>query len=356
MGDKGKGNVISKVAPFVDSASSLVGGVVSGLFSRKAATTAFHRQQALMDKQYQQQRQLNQSAESDRIQSIRQAGMNPLFYDGGSAPSAAGGTAPQAVTPDFRPNLSVTDKLRVSKELESLESQIEATNAERDLKTSQRISQDIRNAVDKQWLGKNTEQQFNLLASQIGLNEQNSRERDIFNQHAHEIYTEQARALRGAGLRDYSQANLNDKQYDWVDRLNMSKIERAATENKRDLAAASQSYALVKNLVALTSKVHSETDLNHQMYKFLEKRNPEELRKLQADIDDITKGIDLKDSELARKEIEQRLMRIEEKHLDRRLTLQERQAMADIVLKSAQTIESGTRSAGNIVSGLFPWQ
>lgn len=346
---------ISKAAPVLDAGSALFGGVMNGIFSKNSARTAFKRQQSLMDRQYVLSRQALQHEASDRLGGYVRAGYNPMLAEGGSAPSIAGASSPQASTPDFRPNLSVADKLRASKELESLNSQIEATNAERDLKNSQRISQDIRNAVDRQWLGKNTEQQFNLIASQIGLNNQNAAEREIFNQHAHEIYTEQARALRGAGLRDYSQANLNDKQYDWMDRLNMSKIERASVENKRDLASAAASYGMVKNLFAVTRKVESEIDLNRQLYNFLEKKNPEELRKLQADIDDITKGIDLKNSELARKEIERRLMKIEEKHLDRRLTLQERQQMADVVLKTAQTIESGTRSAGNIVSGLFPW-
>lgn len=365
-------NATNLIGSGLNAGSSVLGGLISGVFARKAATTAFQRQKQLMDKQNAINQANEFSSPSRHLAGMKAAGMNAAAALGNGVPQAASvgsASAPQADVPNFEQvgsnvgkSLDILQRELLEKQVEGQDASNRKTNADADLAESvarnyaqfgneeyrlknAKLQEEVSNIMEKT----RGQKAANVSAEAIAENAQKIAALTVNKMQEDVDYVHAQRGLVDVNS-DIAKGTLS-----WQDKMNAA-IIRDLSE-RAGLSAASASVAAA-NYKAINATLPFLADIKEA-----------EREHLRKDIVVLTRKAENMETEGDRLEIQRDIDKISRKYADdeHREALRETtsrvvlnksktfEARTHAIKNAAETFESGTRSAKNIKSLVVPW-
>lgn len=365
-------NATNLIGSGLNAGSSVLGGLISGVFARKAATTAFQRQKQLMDKQNAINQANEFSSPSRQLAGMKAAGMNAAAALGNGVPQAASvgsASSPQADVPNYEQvgsnvgkSLDILQRELLEKQVEGQDASNRKTNADADLAES--VAKNYADYGNEEYRLKNAKLQeeissimektrgqkaANISAEAIAENAQKIAALTVNKMQEDVDYVRAQRGLADVNT-DLAKGTLS-----WQDKMNAA-IIRDLSE-RAGLSAASASVAAA-NYKAINATLPFLADIKEA-----------ERDHLRKDIVVLTRKAENMETEGDRLEIQRDIDKISRKYADDEHREALRETTSRVVLNkaktfetrthavknAAETFESGTRSAKNIKSLVLPW-
>ena len=246
----------------ISAAGSLVGGMIQNIFNRKAATTQFHRQKALMDYQNNINQQNELTSASRQMSGMKAAGMNAAASLGQGAPQNAtvsAGSAEQAQAAPIGEAISsafdAQQKILNQKAIEKQDADIEKVKAE-----TSAIKQQT--DFDSEFTPREREQKLKNLEQDLKKAFQDTEGQRLSNistrnfaDISERFYRLQMDKMQNDSDLSYLQGEkviqetkTMKKEFDWIDRLHTAEIQEIASRIGLNTAQAAQASATAATL------------------------------------------------------------------------------------------------------------
>lgn len=345
----------------MSAGGQVLSSVFSGLFNKQAATTAFHRQKALMDKQYNQNQQSLRDSPLSALEGYRNAGLNAGAMLGQGAPQAApvsGGNADQA---------SPMDTSGIANAMQSA-ANIRLTNAQRENVEADTTGKNIRNALDQKYGEGDRSLNQQVLNSQAQMNlgylrnaNANARNMEIINQTADQIQQAALRKLQLEGNYQSLANSLKSQENSWYGIRMQQEIDESISRVANNAAETAYLKAYVPLLGAMARNQNAQADLANTQDKLTAKQvgNFDEefylkVKEVAAVTHELYTRSSLHESDAALRDAQERLQNILAEYMPAEKAAEIALKYSEIAKNGAETVESASRTVNNVRDGFLP--